>query len=59
MFFDQLLVEIEDHLKRRLLSIADGTFNGVYSHRFKEFNFKSYLSIYKNFKNFLFLLGHL
>ena len=33
MLFDKLLVEIEDHFKRRLL--ADGTFEGVYSNRFK------------------------
>ena len=41
MLFDKLMVEFEDHFKRRLLSVADGTFDGVYSHRFKGSNFKA------------------
>ena len=30
MFFDKLMAEFEDHFKRRLLSVADGTFDDVY-----------------------------
>ena len=48
MLFDKLMVEIEDHFKRRLLLVADGTFDGVYSHRFKWSNFKSCSSICKS-----------
>ena len=51
MPFDQLLFEIEDHFKRRLFSIADGIFDGVYSHRFQGSNFTSYLGIYENFED--------
>ena len=40
MLFDKLMAEFEDHFKRRLLSVADGTFDGVYSQRFKGHNFK-------------------
>ena len=46
MLFDKLIVEFEDHFKRRLLSVADGTYDGVYSHRFKGSNFKSCSGIY-------------
>ena len=35
MLMDKLLVQLEDHYKLKLLSIADGTFDGVYSSRFK------------------------
>ena len=48
MLFDKLMVEFEYHFKRRLLSVANGTFDGVYSHSFKGPNFKGYLCIYKN-----------
>ena len=33
--------ELEDHYKRSLLSVADGTFDEVYSQRFKRTNDKS------------------
>ena len=33
--------EFEDHHKRRLLSVVDGTFDEVYSQRFKGTNYKS------------------
>ena len=56
MLFVKLLVEIEDHFKRRLLSVADGTFDGVYSHRVKGSNFKSCLGIYNILKLVLILL---
>ena len=46
MLFDKLIVEFEDRFKRRLLSVADGTYDGVYSHRFKGSNFKSCSGIY-------------
>ena len=48
MFFDKLMVEFKDHFKQRLLSVADGTFDSVYSHRFKGSNFKSCSGLYKN-----------
>ena len=32
--------ELEDNYKRRLFSVADGTFVGAYSQRFKEANYK-------------------
>ena len=35
MLFDKVMGEFEDHYKRRLLSVADGTFDGVYSQRFR------------------------
>ena len=41
MFFDKVIGELEDHYKRCLLSVADGTFDGVYSHFFKGTNYKS------------------
>ena len=40
MLFDKSMVEFEEHFKSRLLSVADGTFDGHYSHRFKGSNFK-------------------
>ncbi|XP_066936103.1 uncharacterized protein [Clytia hemisphaerica] len=43
MLLDKLMIEFEEHFKRRLLSIADGTFDGIYSQRFK--GRKSYKSI--------------
>ena len=39
MLFDNVISEFEDHYKRCLLSVADGTFDGVYS--FKGTNCKS------------------
>ena len=50
MLFDKLMVEFEDHFKRRLLSVADGTFDGVYSHRFKGSNFKAVQAYTKTLK---------
>ena len=41
MLFDKVIGEFEDHYKCRLLSVADGTFDGVYSQRFKGTNYKS------------------
>ena len=41
MFFDKVIGELEDHYKRCLLSVADGTFDGVYSQFFKGTNYKS------------------
>ena len=35
MLLDKLLKEFEDHFKLKLLSVADGTFDGIYSNRFK------------------------
>ena len=35
MLLDKLMTDFEDHYKHRLLSIADNTFDGVYSQRFK------------------------
>ncbi|XP_066917456.1 uncharacterized protein [Clytia hemisphaerica] len=40
MLLDKLMVEFEDHYKNRLLSIADSTFDGVYSQRFKQIKLK-------------------
>lgn len=40
MLFDKLTSEFEDHYKHRLLSVADGTFDGVYSQRFKGTHFR-------------------
>ena len=40
MLLDKLMEEFEDHYKNRLLSIADGTFDGVYSQRFKQVKLK-------------------
>lgn len=31
---DKLTINLEDHYKNKLLSIADGSFDGVYRHRF-------------------------
>ena len=56
MLFDKLLVEIEDYFKRRLLSVADRAFDGIYSHRFKGSNFKSCLGICNILKLILILL---
>lgn len=50
MLFDKLMLEFEDHFKRRLLSVADGTFDVVYSYRFKEPYFKSCSGTCKNLK---------
>ena len=41
MFFDKVMGEFEDHCKRHLLSVADGTFDGVYIQHFKVTNCKS------------------
>ena len=41
MFFDKVIGELEDHYERHLLSVADGTFDGVYSQCFKGTNYKS------------------
>ena len=41
MLFDNVISEFEDHYKRCLLSVADGTFDGVYSQGFKGTNCKS------------------
>ena len=41
MLFDKVIGEFEDHYKRRLLSIADGKFDGVHRQRFKGTNCKS------------------
>ena len=41
MLFDKVMDELEDHYKRSLLSVADGTFDEVYSQRFKRTNDKS------------------
>ena len=30
MLFDKLMVDFEDHFNLRLLSVADGTFDGVF-----------------------------
>ena len=46
MLFDKLTVEFEDHFKRRLLSVADGTFDGVYCHRFFFFFFFFFFNCY-------------
>ena len=35
MLLDKLLKEFENHFKLKLLSVADGTFDGIYSNRFK------------------------
>ena len=47
MLFDKVMGELEDHYKRSLLSVADGTFDGVYSQRFKRTNDKSLLPLLK------------
>ena len=36
-----IMGKFEDYYKRRLLPVADGIFDGVYSQRFKETNYKS------------------
>ena len=36
MLFEMEMGEFEDHYKRCLLPVADGTFDGVYSQHFKE-----------------------
>ena len=41
MLFDKIMGEFEDHHKRRLLSVVDGTFDEVYSQCFKGTNYKS------------------
>ena len=41
MLFDKVIGEFEDHCKRCLLSVADGTFDAVYSQRFKGTKYKS------------------
>ena len=41
MLLDKVMDEFEDLYKRRLLSVADGTFDGVYSQLFKGTNCKS------------------
>ena len=41
MLFDKVMGEFEDHCKRHLLSVADGTFDGVYIQHFKVTNCKS------------------
>ena len=46
MLFDRLIVELEDHYKRRLLSVADGTLNGLCTHRFKDSQFKKLSDIH-------------
>ena len=45
MLFDKLMVEL-DHFKRRLLSVADGKLDGVYSHRLKGSMFKKLSGIH-------------
>ena len=35
MLLDKLMSEFEQHFKIRLLSVADGTFDGTYSSRYK------------------------
>ena len=37
MLFDKVMDEFEDHYKRRLLSVADRTFDEIYSQRFNPF----------------------
>ena len=37
MLFDKVMGEFEDHYKRRLLSVADRTFDEIYSQRFSPF----------------------
>ena len=61
------MVEFDDHFKRRFLSVADGTFDSVYTHKFKGSKFRK-LSVmhaltllirYHNYvmiQNFLFLI---
>ena len=41
MLFDKVIGEFEDRYKRRLLSVDDGKFDGVYSQRHKGTNYKS------------------
>ena len=41
MLFGKVISEFKDHYKCRLLSVADRTFDGVYSQRFKGTNYKS------------------
>ena len=48
MLFHKLMVEFKNHFKRRILSVADGTFDVVYSHRLKGSNFKSCSGLSKN-----------
>ena len=38
MLLDKLFSEFEEHFKIKLLSLADGTFDGVYSKRFMGFS---------------------
>ena len=40
MLFEKVIGEFENHYKRRLLSVADGIFDGVYSQRFQGTNYK-------------------
>ena len=61
------MVEFDDHFKRRFLSVADGTFDSVYTHKFKGSKFRK-LSLmhaltllirfhnYVMIQNFLFLI---
>ena len=57
--FDKLMVEFEDHFKRRLLSVANGIFDSVYSHRFKCLFSRAAQVYTKTSKLVLILLWHL
>ena len=50
MLLDKLMNDFEDHFKLRLLSVADGTFDGIYSRRFKGFQNKNATGKFKDVK---------
>lgn len=68
---DKLTIDLEDHYKNKLLSIADGSFDGVYRHRFfgkgkdgstgfkvpNKKDLDAYLSTVENFGNNVFKVG--
>ena len=68
---DKLTINLEDHYKNKLLSIADGSFDGVYRHRFfgkgkdgstgfkvpDKKDLDAYISTVENFGNNVFKVG--